>query len=76
MKHCSSTHVFDLIIDDMINEKHITNFPCVTHDGENIISFAVIYYTRMRMRQFTYQENKKKKPDNRNQKKVAKFCRT
>ncbi|KAF0761696.1 Uncharacterized protein FWK35_00004117, partial [Aphis craccivora] len=60
MKHCSSTHVFDLIIDDIINEKHINNFPCVTH-GENIISFAVIYYVRMRMRQFTYQENKNKK---------------
>ncbi|XP_060843017.1 uncharacterized protein LOC132924085 [Rhopalosiphum padi] len=75
MKHCLSTHVFDLIIDDMINEKHITNFPCVTH-GENIISFAVIYYVRMRMRQFTYQENKNKKTENRNKKKVAKFCKT
>jgi len=72
--NCSSTKVFELVVTDLMNEKTLT-FPCSIH-GENIISFAVMYYVRMRMRQFSYQENKNKKLENRNKKKIAKFCKT
>jgi len=73
-KNCSSTKVFELVVTDLMNEKTLT-FPCSIH-GENIIAFAVMYYVRMRMRQFSYQENKNKKLENRNKKKIAKFCKT
>jgi hypothetical protein len=56
-KYFHNTEVFDLVITDLMTEKTLS-FPCSIH-GENIFEFAVIYYVRMRIRQFTYQENSK-----------------
>jgi hypothetical protein len=53
-----------------MNEKSLT-FPRSIH-GENIIAFAFMYYVRMRMRQFSYQENKSKKSENSIKKKNSK----
>lgn len=72
--HCNSPYVFDLILEDILNE-HNLSFPCSIHSTD-IISFVVVYYLRMRMRQFSQQENSKNKKNNRNKKKLAKLCST
>jgi len=57
-QNSSSANVFDLIINDLMKIKPLS-FPCTIH-GEQIIAYTVVmYYVRMRMRQFSFQENKK-----------------
>lgn len=69
----SSANVFDLI-DDLMKMKPLS-FPCAIH-VEQIIAYTVMYYVRMRMRQFSFQKNRKQIKANRNKKKFAKFCKT
>ncbi|KAE9540653.1 hypothetical protein AGLY_003898 [Aphis glycines] len=61
-KHCNSPYILS---------EHKLSFPCSIH-ATDIISFVVVYYIRMRLRQFSKQENHKNKKLNRNKKKIAK----
>ncbi len=70
-KHCNSPYVFDLILEEILSE-HKLSFPCSTH-ATDIISFVVVYYIRMRMRQFSQQENHKNKKLNRSKKKNCSY---
>lgn len=73
-QHSSSANVFELITIDLMKIKPLS-FPCAIH-GEQIIAYTVMYYIRMRMRQFAFQESRKENKINRNKKKIAKFCKT
>lgn len=57
-KHANEKHVFDLTMDEVLSNYNFT-FPCLKH-ASKILSYAIYYYIRLRMRQFTYQENQKK----------------
>lgn len=54
-KYCSCFDVFDLIVDEVFTT-HKFSFPCTQHASE-ILSYAIVYYIRLRMRQYTYQQN-------------------
>ena len=56
-KHASSIDVFDLTVDEVLANYSIT-FPCKKH-ASDLLSYALYYYIRLRMRQFDHQENQK-----------------
>ena len=55
--HCHDTHVFDLTVDYVLTNYDF-KFSCIDH-ASDILSYAIYYYIRMRMRQLTFQENQK-----------------
>ena len=70
-KHAGSAAVFDLTIDEVLCSYNFT-FPCKYHASQ-ILSFAICYYVRLRMRQFAYQENQKLKKKFVPQKELSKL---
>lgn len=58
-KYCSRADVFDVTLDEVL-ETYTFTFPCTEHASE-ILSYAIIYYLRLRMRQYVHQENLKLK---------------
>lgn len=56
-KYSSCVDVFDFMLDDVL-ETHTFTFPCKQHVSD-ILSYAIVYYLRLRMRQNAHQENKK-----------------
>lgn len=71
VKNSKNSEVFDLTIDDVI-ENYNFSFPCEIH-GAEVLSYAIFYYVRLRMKQFCYQENKKHTTKARMHKKLAKL---
>lgn len=59
-KHANEKHVFDLTVDKVLSNYNFTFEVCLKHTSK-ILSYAIYYYIRLRMRQFAYQENQKKK---------------
>lgn len=70
-KHCKDSNVFDLTVDEVLNNYEF-KFPCKVH-GSDILAYAIFYYIRLRMRQFTYQENLKIKKVASKERKMAKL---
>lgn len=70
-KYCYDVDAYNLIIDDMICSYNFS-FPCTEH-GNSFLSYAMHYYVRMRMRQFTRQLNSNSLKESREKKKQAKF---
>lgn len=70
-KHASNSNAFDLTVDEVLDNYEFT-FRCKDH-GSDILSYAVFYYIRLRMRQFTYQENQKIQKQSIIQRKMSKL---
>lgn len=60
-KYSSCVDVFDLTLDDVLETQTFT-FPCKQH-ASDILSYTIVYYLRLRMRQNAHQENKKLKKE-------------
>ncbi|XP_019700263.2 uncharacterized protein LOC105190339 isoform X2 [Harpegnathos saltator] len=58
-KYSSRVDVFDVTLDKILDSYTFT-FPCKEHASE-ILSYAIVYYLRLRMRQTAHQENLKLK---------------
>lgn len=58
-KYSSRVDVFDVTVDEVLDSYTFT-FPCKEHASE-ILSYAIVYYLRLRMRQNAHQENLKLK---------------
>lgn len=71
-KYCMMADVCELILADLL-ENNTLYFPCFEH-SEQVISFSIRYYTRMR--QFSYKHNSEVKKDNMTKKKAAKFTKS
>lgn len=56
-KYASHVDVFDLTVDEVLATYNFT-FPCKQH-ASDILSYALVYYIRLRMRQHAYQQNLK-----------------
>lgn len=69
-KFSNSAFVYDLILEEILHEEKLI-FPCQIH-ATDVMSFVVVYYLRMRLRQFSQQENLKNKKINRHKKKLPK----
>ena len=59
VKYARNANVFDLTVADVLENYNFT-FPCKEH-GSDILAYAIYYYVRLRMRQYTFQENQKLK---------------
>ena len=70
-KHASNKFVSDRTVDDVLTNYEFT-FPC-HKPGLEILAYAIFYYIRLRMRQFTYQENGKIKKEAIKIRKTAKL---
>lgn len=70
-KNCSRIDAFDQTLDEVLNT-YTFSFPCKEHASE-ILSYAIVYYIRLRMRQNAYQENQKLKKDFVVKKKLSKL---
>ena len=73
-KYANNSKVFDLTVDEVLDTFNFT-FPCRDH-GADILAYALYYYVRMRMRQFTFQENQKVKRETQVKRKQAKLHKT
>ena len=71
VKHATDSNVFDLTIDDVLVNYEF-HFPCKEH-GTELLAYAIFYYIRLRMRQYTYQENHKIKKESVVQRKLSKL---
>lgn len=56
-KNASRADVFDCTLDEVLTSYKFT-FPCSSH-ASDILSYSIIYYLRLRMRQNAHQENLK-----------------
>lgn len=74
VKHACNSNVFDLTVDEVLETYEFT-FPCKEH-GSDILAYSIFYYVRLRMRQFTFQENLKNKKKSVVQRKMAKLNKT
>lgn len=72
-KHANCKYVFDLTVDEVIKNYNFT-FPCLKH-ASDILSYSIYYYIRLRMRQFSHQENKKKQKQFAIKNKLAKLTK-
>lgn len=54
-KHCFSQDVFDSTVEEVFSSYNFS-FPCKQHASQ-ILSYAIIYDIRLRMRQTVHQEN-------------------
>ena len=70
-KHASSPEVFNETIEEIVSTYEFS-FPCESH-ASIILSYALCYYIRMRMRHFAYQENQKLRKQFVPKKKMAKL---
>ena len=70
-KHANSSLVFQLTVDEVLDDYRFT-FPCMNHAAD-LLSYALFYYVRMRMRQFCLQENIKMKKDSSKKRKQSKL---
>ncbi|XP_015600779.1 uncharacterized protein LOC107270353 [Cephus cinctus] len=70
-KYSSRVDVFDGTLDEVLNTYSFI-FPCKEHASE-ILSYALVYYIRLRMRQNAHQENLKQTKKFVVKKKLAKF---
>lgn len=73
VKYASHRDVFDYTLDEVLSSYNFT-FPCTEH-ASDILSYAIIYYIRLRMRQNTYQENIKKPKDSMAKKKLSRLTK-
>lgn len=71
---CRDSRAFELTTSKVL-DTYPFQFPCLEH-GSELLSYAVFYYVRLRMRQFTYQENQKKAKKSANQRKLSKHNKT
>lgn len=58
--HAKSPNVFDDTVEHFFNNNYIIPFPCNDHKTE-IVEYIFTSYLTMRMRQFTFMNNKEKK---------------
>jgi len=70
-ENCTFSNVFDVTVDKVLDTYDFT-FPCKEH-GSEILSYAIFYYLRLRMRQFTFQENQKHKKKSIIYRKISKL---
>ena len=54
-KYASRKDVFDCTVEEVLSTYDFT-FPCTEH-ATQILSYAIVYYIRLRMRQNAHQEN-------------------
>lgn len=71
-KYASRQNAFDCTVEDVMSSYEFT-FPCKEH-GSKILSYAIVYYIRLRMRQNAHQENIKMKKQFVVKKKLAKLA--
>lgn len=71
VKYASCADVFDCTVDEVLSSYKFT-FPCSEH-ASKILSYALVYYIRLRMRQNAHQENLKVKQKFVVKKKLSKF---
>ena len=64
-------NVFDLTLDAVVSDYSFT-YPCENH-GSDILSYAVYYYVRLRMRQFCFQQNQKQLKKSSDKRKFSKL---
>lgn len=55
-KHVSSPNVCEETVNEMLNNYKFS-FPCTEH-GSELLCYAITYYLRLRMRQYSQQINK------------------
>lgn len=72
-ENCSSSNVLDLTVDQVL-DSYDFSFPCEQHASE-VLSYAIFYYVRMRMRQYCFQENQNQIKTFSAKKKLAKFSK-
>ena len=70
-KNANHIDVFDLTIDEVLATYNFT-FPCEEH-ASDVLSYSIIYYIRLRMRQYAHQQNLKLKPKFVIKKKLSKL---
>lgn len=70
-RYASRKNVFDLTVDTVVQD-YIFTFPCKEHAAD-ILAYSIYYYIRLRMRQFTHQENLKAKKQSVVQRKMSKL---
>lgn len=70
--NAQSPNVFDDTIDHFFNKNYLIPFPCDEHKHE-IVQFIFVSYLTMRMRQFTWMNNKQTKSTNKVKKKLSKL---
>jgi len=70
-KYAFNKQVFYMTVDEVVNNYDFS-FPCKEH-GSEILSHAIFYYVRLRMRQYTFQENQKMKKKSVIQRKLSKL---
>jgi len=75
MIHLSKTSVFEDTVEALITKCETFTFPCGEHK-DNILSYIIIYYINMRMRQWTRQTNQEQQKENAKKKKLSKFCKS
>ena len=73
-KHVTSVHVFDFVMEEVFSSYKFT-FPCLEHASE-ILSYALYYYIRLRMRQYTLQLHQTSRKEFVSLKKQAKLKKT
>ena len=73
--HAKSPNVFDDTVEHFFNNNYIIPFPCNEHKTE-IVEYIFTSYLTMRMRQFTFMNNKEKKSENKVKKKLSKLSAT
>lgn len=69
--HASKKHVFELTVEQVLST-HSFAFPCA-HHASDILSFALFYYIRMRMRHYCYQAKREESQKFVVKKKLSKF---
>lgn len=70
-KHVSSPNVYEETVNEMLNNYKFS-FPCTEH-GSELLSYAITYYLRLRMRQYSQQINKDAKKNKCHKKKASKI---
>ncbi|XP_043269761.1 uncharacterized protein [Venturia canescens] len=72
--HCDSPHVFDNILDDVLNYRSLS-FPCPDH-AHDILYQIIKYFVTKRMQQYCTRINAEQKKNNQTSKKHSKFHTT
>lgn len=73
-KYASRQDVFDCTLEEVLSS-YVFTFPCTKH-ASDILSYAIVYYIRLRMRQYAHCENMKLKKKFVVKKKLSKLTNT
>lgn len=72
--NATSPNAFDDTVEHFFENNYIIPFPCNDHKSE-IVEYVFISYLTMRMRQYTFMNNKEQKSTNKIKKKLSKLTK-